>query len=379
MRTLNRVTSDAVYAVVEFFGRVLIVALMACAPLLALNAHLALADEYLSPFNKAASESYAKLVAKDFPSLEKDAIEARRTDASISDGQPLLAAIYGGTAGCLSQGCPNVFSDEQWQQRLKLLEEWQKQFPTSVTAQIALASFDLQYAYVVRGQGIASTVSKDAWPQFRSRLKQSERSLNSLGKRARADAGWYSSMLDVGLAQHWPEGKFNRIFQSSRQKFPIYLQLYETHCAYYSPRWYGSVEQVRTCIADAASATEKQLGDTMYARLNWALATNGMFNPGGQADWPRMKAGFERLSADFPDPWNLNTFAVFACWAMDVPALYEVFEKIGPNDLEFVWNFWPNSQHDSCRKLAYEKTADGKFMWHHYNGPAPVATPQQRH
>lgn len=62
---------------------------------------------------------------------------------------------------------------------------------------------------------------------------------------------------------------------------------------YYAPRWYGSPEQLHDCIERAVPNTKAALGDTMYARMNWSMHADDMFDD-GQASWPQMRSGFER-------------------------------------------------------------------------------------
>src|SRR5690349_15605214 len=66
------------------------------------------------PMQRAADEYFALLLKRDFAQLERIADDARRKDTRISDGQPVLAALYEATAGC---ACGNRFTDELWQLR----------------------------------------------------------------------------------------------------------------------------------------------------------------------------------------------------------------------------------------------------------------------
>jgi hypothetical protein len=34
-------------------------------------------------------------------------------------------------------------------------------------------------------------------------------------------------------------------------------------------------------------------------------------------DWKRMRVGFDNIIARYPDPWNINKYARFACLAKD--------------------------------------------------------------
>lgn len=294
------------------------------------------AQAVVRPFEAASTEYYQKLRERKYDEIEKAAAESRRKNLTISDGQPRLAAIYGGLAGCLSSGCRNRLSEAEWQERLRLLSEWRKNDPRSVTAEIAQAGFYLEHAYALRGQGAANTVKADAWPLFYESIETARGLLENASSDAKQDPGWYAAMLEVGVAQAWPQDKFNRIYVAGKKNVPQYIPLYFNASTYFAPRWHGSASDLRKFIEDVVDVTTPTLGETMYARLNWNLWTQSMFRD-GQADWKRMKAGFQRVVADFPDPWNINNFGKFACLAQDGPTLLEIAEKIGERPIAAAW------------------------------------------
>ncbi|MES2316671.1 MAG: hypothetical protein V4631_04185 [Pseudomonadota bacterium] len=82
----------------------------------------------------------------------------------------------------------------------------------------------------------------------------------------------------------------------------------------------------------------------MYARLHWSGQSVDMFAD-GQTDWPRMKAGFMVLMKDYPDSWNRNNYAKFACRAKDWATTDEQIKLIGPNVIQAAWN----ERYDYCK------------------------------
>jgi hypothetical protein len=50
-----------------------------------------------------------------------------------------------------------------------------------------------------------------------------------------------------------------------------------------------------------------------------------------------MKSGFERMISDYPDPWNVNNFAKFACIAGDGATLFRLTERIGDRPIMAAW------------------------------------------
>ena len=92
------------------------------------------------------------------------------------------------------------------------------------------------------------------------------------------------------------------------------------------------------------------MGEILYARLNWSVSTNDMFR-NGQTDWKRMKAGFERMVQDHPDPWNVNNFAKFACVANDWETVKNLTATIGEKPIVMAW-FDDLEIYTACRTRA---------------------------
>lgn len=302
---------------------------------------------YDRPFQRASENYFALLMIGRYDNIELLLQKARAGDEQISDGQPVLAAIYGGTAGCMTQGCTNRLSDERWVARRHKLEEWAERYPDSVGARVALASFPIEYAWFARGQGYSSTVDKDAWRLFGERIAAARKALEGLDHAAKDDPGWSYAMLNVGLAQRWPREQFGSLYERAATRHPYYVPIHFAGSAYYAPKWYGSVAELRGFIERAVERTAPRWGETLYARLNWSLWTGEMFQ-NGQADWQRMKAGFERIVKDHPDPWNVNNYARFACHAGDLKTAAALIQAIGGKPIAAAW-YNDLRYYDQCR------------------------------
>lgn len=303
------------------------------------------------PFERESDKYLSMLFSKQYEELERLAKDYRINNRTISDGQPSLAALHGGITGCLSNGCRDNLTEEDWARRLEHIEEWVRRYPNSITARVAGASYYMEYAWHARGRGYANTVSEDGWRIFRENIDIAFNKLKEIEEEGKKDPRWYDSMLMIGLAKKWPRDTFERVYQDGIKAHPLYLPLYFDKSAYLAPRWYGSEEKLREYVEEAVNDTKAQMGETLYARLNWSLRTNHMFK-NGQADWSRMKAGFERMIQDYPDPWNINNYAKFACLAEDWETVSSLGEKIGQNPL---LDAWSQSQRYYHQCIAFSK------------------------
>jgi hypothetical protein len=302
---------------------------------LSLLAGTALAQGFTNPrpMQRATDEYLALLMSRAYDKMDRASDEARTKGTRLTDGQPLLPAIYAGVAGC---PCGNQLNDDLWQVRRARLDEWLKHNPASVTARISKAAYPVKYGWFARGSGYSNTVSPEAWKLYRERVEEGRRLLEALDAPLREDAGWYDIMLDVALAQGWPHAQFDALFEKAVAKYPDYMPFHFSRAQFYMPRWYGSAEDQRRVVEDSVKRTRAAYGETFYARLNWSAQSNTMFRD-GQADWSRMKAGFERIVADHPDPWNTNNFAKFACMAGDKTLLRQMLPKLG-SPIFAAWN-----------------------------------------
>ena len=148
-------------------------------------------------------------------------------------------------------------------------------------------------------------------------VSEPQASASKKAAKTRQDPGWYELMLDVGASQGWPREKFDAVFFEGVSKYPYYSPLYFTRMSYYSPRWYGSVEEGKRVADDAVERTRSRWGEIMYARLNWAMMDIRMFKT-GQADGPnenRLRADAGRGMATFRrlDPAQELSREVNAC------------------------------------------------------------------
>lgn len=306
----------------------LFVAMLICTPCVA---------EPDRPFVREANKYLNMLFDRKYAELEELARDYLTNKKTISDGQPALAALYAGVSGCVSSGCMNHLSEMGWKKRLERIEEWVELYPESITAKVARASYYMEYAWSVRGSGYARTVTDERWRIFYDNIQISSDMLMEIEEDGKRDPGWYDAMLLVGLSQSWTRERMDAVYEEGITSFPFYLPLYFGKSAYHSPRWYGSASELRTYVEEAVDVTREEMGETLYARLNWSLRTNDMFN-NGQAEWSRMKAGFERMTKDYPDPWNINNYAKFACLAQDWVAVTVLAERIGETPLLGAWS-----------------------------------------
>jgi hypothetical protein len=289
------------------------------------------------PINNFAASTARELRAGEFARLETMAADLRTSSRVLSDGQPALSGFYAGLSKCVEQRCGDeLMSPEDWKIQEEMLAKWIAAFPDSITAKTAMAKYWKEYAWSARGLGYANTVSKDQWATFFARTNKARDLLEAIRTRSDTDAVWYESMLSVTKSQGGTNAEFDAIYEEGVKRFPGYLPLYFLKAARVSPRWGGTPSAFSGYVDRVAAATSKEMGETMYARLNWSAWSPTMFTE-GKVSWPRMKSGFERLTGDYPDRWNINAYAMFACIAGDTQTLKRQLAKVDQAPILDLW------------------------------------------
>jgi Domain of unknown function (DUF4034) len=232
---------------------------------------------------------------------------------------------------------------------------WVKANPTSPSAQVGKGVVMQERAWLIRGHGYANTVSPEAFNAFRKAMDEVGIYFELVKSTASSDPAWYCQMAMIALAQHWNRAQFDALATELFDRHPYYYQAAFCLAEYLAPKWYyedaGAIER----FADmAVQKTQKEDGQSLYARIYWSMADtkNGpdpLIVGNKFSIWPKMKAGFEDLIARYPDDWNLNHFAIYACMAGDKPKLVELLKKMGG---QLLAGAWPAGTWEFCTKLA---------------------------
>lgn len=312
------------------FARPLAAIVATCSIALAMDAMAA------RPLQEEASRLRALLEAEDFAALEAVSRRSMDLSATVSDGQPVRAALYEGIKCPCRQGRDQTLS--RMPGELDRIRKWQAAYPRSTAARIAEAVHFLDHAWTVRGGDYAANVPKDAWPKFHEKVAQAGRALDAMDDDAKADPHWYAARLEVATLQSMPADERAALIDAAVGRHPRYFPIHFQAAQGLAPRWGGTNESLNGYIDRAVAATRRWMGDTLYARLQWSERTPAMFRD-GQAQWPRMKAAFERLVADYPDGWNLNNFARFACDAGDSRATLDLMKRIEGRIALEAWDY----------------------------------------
>lgn len=142
---------------------------------------------------------------------------------------------------------------------------------------------------------------RHTWPVFHEKIAEAAKLLDEMPASAKSEAPWYEARLELARDQFMDRDQAKAMLREALEKHPRYMSLYFIGADFHSPQWGGSRAELKACIDDVAKKTSSRAGDTMYARMQWSEQRRDVFQS-GQADWPRMKRGFEKVLADYPVP-----------------------------------------------------------------------------
>lgn len=290
------------------------------------------------PLDQIATDTEKLLFKRDFAALDQLVTAYRRPDSYAADGQANLTGMYEGLSKSRAPCAGLHESDARWLQRRALLVEWSKVAREPTAPLLALANFEFAYGWHARGAGYSATVTPEGNALLQERVETARQQLEAMPPTARLDPDWYALMLDVGISQGWSAGKFDAMFNKAVQQFPEFVDYYLLKARFYSPKWYGSTQQLVT-LMNQASQGPSHIARGLYARLyRYVDRAGGADMNNGTVSYPKLKNSYEALLREFPSDWLRNPYARYACIAGDWPVVRTQLQLIGEHTTSEVWN-----------------------------------------
>ncbi len=286
-----------------------------------------------------------------FKELEELAELIRRTHARFPEGAWKLHIYY---KALTLKNC----SESSWQKREKKLELWKTEFPSSITLRMVQAQFYTDYAQDSRGEGWSNEVTKEGWKLFKSHTASAKKILMDSKSLSDKCPRWYYLMQVVALSEGWSREKYDALFDEAVSKHPDYYYYYLNKAIYLLERWHGKKGDWQKFADETVAKTKQKKGYALYARIYWYMSSSFFLKEEifakGNADWKKMKKGFQDIEKFFPDSsWNLNAFCHFACLAGDQKTARELFDRIDKKPTFSVWK--SQMEYISYKEWAYRE------------------------
>lgn len=276
--------------------------------------------------------------ARDWATLDRLASEYRTGRDRTPSGIWKLTALYAGIEGFIPSYRER--DEARFEQVESRLLEWAAASPRSATAQIAYAKALIGHGWFHRGAKAARYVPREAWEPFRRYVEQARAHLERHREAASVDPWWYETMIGIARAQGWERARFEALLDEALDREPLYYETYFEAFFYLLPQWHGSAAGIEDFANRAVARTQRQEGMSMYARIYWFAAQkeygSEIFRKTA-VRWPKLKGGFEDMLARYPDAWNLDHFAKFACLAGDRATARDLFARLPSAPVTSTW------------------------------------------
>ncbi|WP_171014214.1 cytoplasmic protein [Chitinivorax sp. B] len=274
------------------------------------------------------SSAFTDVKNANFERLEALAEEYRNPTARTASGVWKLTYFYSGIAAALhsQRKDPAIWSAKQ-----KLVANWVRRYPKSPSAHLAYAEMLVNRGWAYRGDGYANTVAPENWKPFKQYLQQAREYLEKNKQIAAADPQFYAQMISLASVQGWSEAELTPLLEEGLSRFPEYYGIYFAAVRYWDPKWGGNAASLEQFAQDALKRTQPSEGYGMYTRIYWYASENQYGNnlfSESQAKWSLMKKGIADILAKYPDNWNINSLAFFACLARDRAETAALVERI---------------------------------------------------
>lgn len=291
----------------------------------------------------------------DFAQLENMAKEFRDNQTRTSSGLWKLTFFYRASSVVSDR---DTDDHEYWERVYQIADSWVSKYPESPTPQIFRALVALEHAWAFRGSGYAHTVKPENWKPFREKIAEAKKILLDNKKLADVDPHWYVAMATVARAEGWPKPSFVLLIDEALRKEPLYYQTYFAAINYFSPNWHGDSQHVEEFAKSALEYTKDKEGMGMYTRIYWAASQShygtALFTR-STAVWEKMRAGVDDILDRYPDQWNINNFAMFACLAGDKDTTLRLIGMIEGKPILSAWG--DARRYQACRRWAFEGVA----------------------
>ncbi len=290
--------------------------------------------------------------AENFAEIEHFADEVRTKNLRTSSGLWVIGLVYGGIDSIANYR--EVKDDAGWDRLEGRAQRWIAAYPASVTAKIAYAWILENRAWFYRGGGYANTVSEKQFDAFHQQIEEAKKYDEATRDIAAIDPNWYLRYLaTLRLQKGGKEEEFERTFEEATKAFPDYYPNYFEAVTYYLPKWHGDAYEVERFARRVMKSRDKRTGQMLYARIYWYASQSQFKNAiflASVARWNDMRDGFKAIVADYPDQWNINNYAKFACLVGDERTTREAFGLMKGDPIESAWP--STAQYRSCEQLA---------------------------
>ena len=278
------------------------------------------------------------LANENFSALDSTIAYLRDNKIRTPSGMWLQSLFYAGTGEYLG----NVTTETGLMQTDESLHNWIATSSNPDTAHLAIAELMFDKAMLYRGTGYAAEVSEENFKLFYQQISVTKKYLLEHEDIASRDPQWFLLMLIITRVEENSSDEMHRsYFDKAVKLYPDYYPVFFTAAENYLPKWGGSKESYEQFARYAAGKAGADQAKAVYARIYWSNICSkcGDRDVSNWRDhWDDLGVGFEQIIRDYPDQWNINSYAHIACSAYDQNKTLALLQKIKAKPISEVWN-----------------------------------------
>ena len=233
------------------------------------------------------------------------------------------------------------------------MKGWISKYPESINAHLAYAHMLLEKAWSIRGLDYTDRVAPENWKPFHEQVEKARAFLVEYEEIGNSDPRWSNMIVGIANLQGVSEPEYEALANTALDRHPDYYPIYFEIMLHYVPKWGGSADALEKFAREAVARSRSKEGHGMYARIYWyasqSLYGNNLFQT-SSVDWQEMKHGIDDVLKAFPDQWNINNFAKFACFARDREKTKKLIDQMSGDPIPDAWG--DDTNFESCKAWA---------------------------
>jgi len=271
---------------------------------------------------------------EDFKHLECVADTIRSKKMRFAGGMWQLHSFYSGLSGVQGHA-----TEEDWKGLQVHLDRWVAEKPQSITANVALAKFYVNYAWAARGNGMSGTVTGSGWKLFSQRMDKAKTILEQASALPNQCPEWYVTMQNVALGQGWDASQHQDLLKQATAFAPDYYYFYRVQAEHLLPKWSGEDGDASRFAQSSADRMGGDQGDMLYFQIAGSIVCPCQEDEFQRMSWPRVQKGYALLEKEYGTSLtNLNLLALMATKNRDSVVADAAFKRIGDNWDEQAWS-----------------------------------------
>jgi hypothetical protein len=213
-------------------------------------------------------------------------------------------------------------SEKRWQDRVKQIEKWMKERPSSDTAKIAYA--DLMSGYALKLKKSKEEISDENEQLFKERIDTDWVTLEQVDYDART-MSWFDTALNVTWAPSFDSKTYDEVCSASRKRYPRFYAAIMNKVCYLRSDDEEKKHDSERFLEKEARRLPRGAGDEMYGLVLGWMDSGSEPNILGEREysWTRAKGGLQLHIKKHPEALDQRAAVSSLALEVEEPELAE--------------------------------------------------------